>query len=315
MDLHTVLSSRLAHLKRAPAGGWDAQCPVCAAAGVGLRGHSQLRVYANGAFHCVIASEQPGHNAAIRGFLYSDADPSVLAELESQIVDPDPKVEMDVVYPEAMLAKLTPDYRYWTGRGIGEEVLRRMGGGLALADERSKLSGRYVFPVLDDKGRIIGWTARLVSDASFGPTWKHLVRSSRAVYPHHTAAQPIRAARKVVLVESVGDYLSCAEVGLWNALVLLGLNLNARMLGFLVSVNPTHIVISTNADTERVNKVTGAITHPGQDAAERLRARLVPFFGEERVLIRFPKAAKDWNKVLMEAPDELRAFKAEVDAL
>ncbi len=231
------------------------------------------------------------------------------------MVDPDPKLEVEKVYPEDSLARLTPDYRYWVGRGISEEVLRKVGGGLAPADEKSKLSGRYIFPVRDERGRIVGFSGRLVSDASFGPSWKHLCRSSKVIYPIHVSGDAIRKARKVVLLESIGDALSCMECGMWNVIVLLGLHLNARILGFLVSVNPQSIVISTNADTERVNKVTGAITHPGQDAADRLRAKLVPFFGEERVLIRFPKAAKDWNAVLKECPDELRAFKAEVDAL
>lgn len=315
-DLHTLLSSRLEGLRRNSDGTFQARCPACAAEN-GDTQRQHLRIWPSAAFRCARAGDDRQHNRVVRAWLYAESDPDTLANLALEVIDPEPKLEVEKVYPEADLAKLTPDYRYWVGRGISEEVLRRMGGGLAPHNERSKLSGRYVFPVRDDKGRIIGWTGRLVSDASFGPTHKHLVRSARCVFPIHVAAEPIRATRKVVLLESVGDYLSCAEVGLWNCLVLLGLNLNARILGFLVSVNPTHIVISTNADTERVNKVTGAVSHPGQDAADKLRVKLVPFFGEERVLIRFPKAAigKDWNEVLRAAPDEVRAFKAEVDSL
>ncbi len=317
-DLHTLLASRLQNLKRAPDGkGWTAMCPICAQAGNGLRGKNQLKIWPNQAFHCVIEGDDKTHNKAIRAFLYENADPDTLAELSLEIVDPDPKVEMDKVYPEDMLSKLNPDYRYWVGRGISEEVLRKMEGGMAPADEKSKLSNRYCLPIRDEKHRIIGWTGRLVSENSFGPKHKHLVKSSRCIYPIHVADEPIRASRKVVLLESPGDYLSCAQVGLWNAIVLLGLNLNARILGYLVSVNPTHIIISTNADTERVNKVTGAISHPGQDAADKLRAKLIPFFGEDRVIIRFPSIAvgKDWNECLQKAPDEVMAFKAEVDAL
>ncbi len=311
-DLHSILSARLTNLKRAPDGkGWTAMCPVCAASGNGLRAKNQLRIWPSSAFHCVIASDEPGHNALVRNWIYQDADPDSLAALSLEIVDPDPKVEMDKVYPEDSLSRLIPDYRYWVGRGISEEVLRRMGGGLAPAEERSKLSGRFVLPIRDERGRIVGFTGRLVSEASFGPIWKHLCRASKVIFPIHVAAEPIRATRKVVLVESPGDQLSCAEVGMWNVLILLGLNLNARILGFLVSVNPSHIIISTNNDA--IGRPESA--NAGNKAADKLRAKLVPFFGEERVVIRLPTTKKDWNKVLMESPDELCAFKAEVDSL
>jgi DNA primase len=214
---------------------------------------------------------------------------------------------VEKVYPEDMLTKLVPDYRYWVGRGISEDVLRRLEGGMAPTDERSKLSGRFILPIRDDKRRIIGWTGRLVSDASFGPKHKHLVKSSKAVYPIHIAAEPIRTSRKVVLTEGVGDLMTLHTHGMLNVLVLLGLNLNARMLGFLASVNATHIVLSTNNDS------VGAKGHDvGNKAADKLRAKLIPFFGEERVVIRLPQTGKDWGEASV---DEVKAFKAEVDAL
>ncbi len=197
MDLHTLLSSRLENLRRT-SDGWSARCPACAAEGSDKTG-THLRVWRSGAFACAKENKDGlkgitlDHNRLIRAWLYADSDPDSLAALEVEFIDPEPKLDVDKVFPEDMLAKLTPDYRYWVGRGISEEVLRRMGGGLAPADEKSKLSGRFVFPVRDDKGRIIGWTGRLVSDSSFGPTWKHLVKSSRCVYPIHTAAADIRA--------------------------------------------------------------------------------------------------------------------------
>ena len=314
MDLHALLASRLDNLKRTP-NGWQAACPVCRAEGSDKTGN-HLRIWGNAAFNCAKAGpDDKAHNRQIRAFIYQDADPETLADLQNQIVDPEPKLEVDKVYPEEMLARLVPDYHYWVGRGISEEVVRRMEGGLVPRDERNKLSGYFTFPVRDDKRRIIGWASRLVDEASFGPKHKHLVKTGRCVFPIHVAGEAIRTSRKVVLVEGLADLMTLQTVGMWNVLAVLGLNFNARILGFLVSVNPRAIVISTNADTERVNKRTGAITHPGQDAADKLRAKLVPFFGEERVVVRFPKAAKDWNEVLKVAPDEVSAFKAEVDSL
>ncbi len=318
-DLHSILSGRLTNLKRV-ANGWTARCPACAAEGSDKQGN-HLHIWRSGSFACAKENKDGlkgvtlDHNRLIRAFIYQDADPDTLASLESEYVDPDPKIEMDKVYPEDMLTKLILDYRYWVNRGISEETVRRLEGGLAPRDEKSKLSGYFTFPVRDDKKRIIGWASRLVDESSFGAKHKHLVKTARCVYPIHIAAEPIRATRKVILTEGLADLMTLHDGGMLNVLVLLGLNFNARVLGFLVSANPSHIIISTNADTERVNKRTGAISHPGQDAADRLRAKLIPFFGEERVVIRFPRAEKDWNKVLKTRPEEIAEFKAEVDAL
>ncbi len=315
MDLHALLSSRLENVKRT-SDGWSARCPACAAEGSDKQGN-HLHVWRSGSFACAKENKDGAkgitldHNRIIRAFLYANADPDTLAALEVEIVDPEPKLDVDKVYPEELLTKLVPDYRYWVGRGISEDVLRRMGGGLAPAEERSKLAGRYVFPVRDDKGRIIGWTGRLVSENSFGPTHKHLVKSSRCMFPIHDAGEEIRRTRKVVFTEGVGDGLSLATVGLRNRLDLLGLNLNSRIIGFLVSVNPTHLILSLNNDAIGEAKSKNA----GNKAADKLRAKLAPFFGEERVLDSPPQTRKDWNKVLMENPEEIHAFKAWVDAL
>ncbi len=319
-SLRDILASRLVNLRSNSDGSWQAQCPACAANNCDST-KSHLRIWKSGGFRCSKeAKDSPtdgplDHNRIIRAFLYQDLDPTALAALNVEIIDPEPKLTMEKVYPEEMLTKLVPDHRYWMGRGVSEEVLRKLEGGLALQDECSKLSGRYVFPVRDDKRRIIGWTGRLVSDASFGPKHKHLVRVSKAVYPIHVTGEHIRRTRKVCFTEGIGDSLTWANAGIWNYLVLLGLNLNARVLGFLVSVNPTHIIISTNNDTERVNKTTGEVTHPGQDAALKLRAKLIPYFGEERVLIRLPEAAKDWGEVAKVRPEELVEFKAWMESL
>ncbi len=310
MDLHSLLSSRLDNLKRTQ-GGWTAACPVCRAeGGDGQRNH--LRIWQSAAFSCAKHQGERDHNRAIRAFIYQDADPDLVASLDVEVLDPDPKLDIERVYPEEMLTRLVQDHRYWLGRNISEDVLRKLEGGMAPVDEQSKLSGRYIFPVRDAHGRITGFTGRLVNDASFGPKWKHLVRASKAAYPLNVTGEHIRRTRKVCFTEGVGDGLTWGTHGIWNWLILLGLNLNPRVLGFLASANPTHIIISTNSDSERVNKTTGNVTHPGQDAAVKLRNQLIPFFGEERIIIRLPQTAKDWNAA---DPDEVRAFKAEVEAL
>jgi DNA primase len=192
---------------------------------------------------------------------------------------------------------------------VSEDVLRRLQGGLAPADEKSKMSGRYCFPVRNRAGQIVGWTGRLVSEASFGPNWKHLCRVSRCIYPYHAAIEPIKATRKVVLYESLGDFLACAtHGGIWNGLVLLGLNLNSPTMGLLLSVNPTHIIISTNNDGAAGSGKDHTV---GNKAADKIRGKLVRFFSEDKIRIMLPPK-KDWGEC---SPEEIAAFAAEVNAL
>lgn len=315
--LQSLLSSRLERFRRNADGSFQARCPCCAARG-GDKSGEHLRVYPNGAFHCVVGSDQEGegnlHNKAIRAFIYTGADPVQLALMESAIVDPDPKLTADPVYPEEMLTRALPDHRYWQGRGISDAVLRAYEGGLVPPVPRNKLSGRYVFPIRDHVSkRIMGWSGRLVDDASFGPSWKHLVKSKRAVYPLTVSDPHIKRARKLVLVESIGDMLSCAEAGIPYTLVLLGLNLNSRMLGYMIGTQLDEIIISTNTDKATENRATGEICYPGQEAAAKLRAKLVPYLGEDKVKVRLPTTANDWNDVLKTRTGELELFRAELE--
>jgi hypothetical protein len=303
-DLHSLLSGRLEGLRRNGDGTFQARCPACAAEG-GDSQKQHLRIWPSSAFRCAKYGDDKTHNRVVRALIYADSDPDTLAALEVEFVDPEPKLEVEKVFPEEMLTKLTPNYRYWVGRGISEDVLRRMGGGLAPAEQKSKLAGRYVFPVRDTQGRIVGWTGRLVSDASFGPKHKHLVKASKVVFPIHVTGDAIRARRTVVLVESVGDMLSLLTHGVDCVLVLLGLNLNSRILGFLVAVNVQRVIISTNNDTIGRPESKSA----GNKAADKIRDKLVPFVGEDKVVIRLPTTAKDWNAAEV---TEIEAFRHEV---
>lgn len=315
-SLETILTSRLTNLRRTP-DGWQAACPACRAMGADSTGN-HLHIWTNGAFNCVVGSDADDgtvsqHNRAIRAFIYQGADAATLAALEVAVVDPDPKLTADPVYPEDMLGRLVPDHAYWIGRNISEATLRRYEGGCVPDLPRNKLSGRYVFPIRHHTTRrIMGWTGRLISEASFGPGWKHLVKSSRCVYPLVAHEAAIRKARKVVLVESVGDMLSCAEAGIDYTLVLLGLHLNSRMLGFLIAANLDEVVISTNTDAPRTAR-DGTISHPGQDAAAKLRAKLTPYLGEHKVRVRLPTLANDWNDALTQQTGELAVFRAELE--
>ncbi len=76
------------------------------------------------------------------------------------------------------------------------------------------------------------------------------------------------------------------------------------MVGTLVAANPSKIIISTNNDA--FDKPHEA----GNQAAEKIRRKLIALFHEDKVTIRLPKEGNDWNST---TEAERLAFKAEVE--
>lgn len=272
-------------------GSLTSQCPACAHEGHDLKGRNHLRVYPNGAFNCIVHSGDKDHNRIIRALIRGNEDGSSALNTDVEYIDPDPRLDIDKVYPEDMVSRLVRDHTYWIDRRIGEPVLVKLGGGLAPTDEASKLSGRYVFPIRNDAKQIIGWSGRLTTHNSFAPNWKHLFKSGRTCWPWYLNGEAIRTARAAVLLESIGDALTLATHDIWNWVVVFGCNLNSQVISHLVAANPRRIIISTNNDLLGEAKSKAA----GNKAADRFRAKLLSFFNEGTIQIRLPQTAKDWN--------------------
>lgn len=294
--------SRLTNVKVTPE-GWTARCPVCATNGSDKSGN-HLGIRRNGQFHCIVGSATDlTHNRNIRAAARGDA----LTDVE--YIDPEPGLTTDVVFPEELLKRLLPDVSYWLGRGMREDVLRRLECGLSSKEEKGKLSGRSVFPVRDLRGRIMGFTGRLVTDSSFAPKWKHLFKSSKSVYPWQVTAPAIRAAKTVVLVESIGDLLALLSHDIKPVLCVFGLNLNSNIVGALVGAGVRRVIISLNRDPDPLKSNSGP-------AIERFQEKLAPFFS--RVEVRLPgEGFKDWGACAEggeAGTAELARFRAEVEA-
>lgn len=291
-------TSRLTNVKRQPDGSIQAQCPVCAGEGHDLGAKNHLRVYRTGAFNCIQHGGDKLHNRQIRAYLMNTA---LADNPEDEYVESEPTIKADKVYPEDTLSKLVPDYSYWEGRGANPDVVRSLEGGLAPLDEKSKLAGRFIFPIRGLDGRISGFTGRLVQDNSFAPTWKHLVPTSRACWPWNVSGAAIRATHTAVLVESVGDLISLMSNGVTNVLCIFGLNLNGKIISTLIANDVRKVVVSLNRDEDESK---------GQRASEKIANRLTAFFAPENVIVRLPPVGvKDWG---MASPQDIATFKQEI---
>lgn len=292
--------SRLEKVKRNADRSITCRCPICAESGHDTTGN-HLRVWVTGAFSCVTNQGDRRHNSQIKAYLCNTA-PSDNPDIE--YIDPEPTIKVDKVYPESSLISLLPQYDYWVNRGARPEVLRALEGGLAPLDEKSKLSGRFIFPIRGLDGRINGFTGRLVAENSFAPTWKHLFRSSKSVWPWNVSGSAIRASRTVVLVESVGDCLALLSNGVPNVLCIFGLNLNGKIISTLIANDVRKVIVSLNRDDD---------PSKGQRAAEKIANRLAAFYSDGAVVIRLPpEGVNDWGEATSE---QITAFRTELAVL
>ncbi len=158
------------------------------------------------------------------------------------------KIEMEEVYPEDMLSRLLPHYKFYNNKGIDTEVLKNLKGGLATS---GKLNGRFVFPIFNENKQIHGFSGRDIYNNDSRPKWKHIGRKSNWVYPAFAdplTEQSISDCGHVIIVESIGDLLNLKTHGIHNVLVSFGLDLSKKLLNYLTFINPSHIVLSLNND-------------------------------------------------------------------
>lgn len=187
-------------------------------------------------------------------------------------------------YPETMLDKLIKEHSYWVKRGVSSEVVARHNGGIAL---EGFMANRYVFPVREKGGRIIGFAGRDLTGKS-DRKWKLSGQQSRFVFPHSGLSE-CRNSRVIILVESVGDCLALAEAGVNNVLVLFGINLSSTLLSIIAGISPDKVLISLNNDGEENGYV-------GQKNAEKIKQTLLSYLNPDKVVVALP-SKKDFGEM------------------
>lgn len=264
-------------------------------------GRNHLIIYRNGAFGCAVDQSREHYKLIYQ--LLKDPNAEV-----AEFIDPEPRINIEKIYPEDSLKKLIPDYSYWINRGMKEGVLRSLECGLASKDERGKLSGRSVFPIRNSENQIVGFTGRLIEDNDFSPKWKHLFKSSKTVYPWHVNGEAIMKAKTAVLVESIGDLLALMSYDIQPVLCIFGLNLNGCIISSLISADVKKVFISLNRDDD---------PSKGQAASAKIRNKLLNFWDSSSIVNRPPDEGwKDWGKCAEggeSGVEQILKFKKEIE--
>lgn len=95
---------------------------------------------------------------------------------------------------------------------------------------------RVMFPIADERGRIVGFGGRALGDARakyLNTPETELFHKGELLYNLHRAAKPARDQREVVLAEGYMDVIALAQAGLSHAVAPLGTAVTERQLVLL----------------------------------------------------------------------------------
>jgi DNA primase len=134
--------------------------------------------------------------------------------------------------PLGFQLRVDPGHEYGLSRGVAIETLKHFGAGLCRS--KGTFAGRFVFPLHDQSGQLVGYAGRSVNNTEpkylFPPGGKGF-HKSHLVYNLHRTLE--LGADTVILVEGFFSVMWLYEAGLPMAAALLGSELSAEQEGML----------------------------------------------------------------------------------
>lgn len=216
------------------------------------------------------------------------------------------KMPVDQFFDHEEVKTLLPHYSFYNKKGISDSTLKRYKAGFSMS---RKMNGRFVFPIFDRNGKVVGVTGRHLlwkSDSPF-PKWKHLGRKANWIYPSFLQVngvfkfqESIEKEKQIILIEGIGDSLALTEQGVLNHMVLFGLDISPKQIAHLSSLSLDKIIIATNNDKDKEQ-------NRGFDAAVKIFLKLIQVFDVSKVEIKLP-FRKDFGEML-ENGDNLKDWK------
>jgi DNA primase len=222
---------------------------------------------------------------------------------------------------------------YLAGRGLREEVLREFGVGFApsawdqvltrgqqagFSTDEMRAAGlvqpgqkggfydrfraRIVFPVRDQRGRVLGFGARgLTADAKpkyLNSPEGELYRKSRTLYGIEKARATIAKAGRAIVVEGYTDVLALHQAGIEEAVAIMGTAITPEQVT-LLSAHAGELVLALDAD------------RAGRDAM--LRAQRVAAPRKMRLRVAAMPVGEDPAEMLASGAKGEEAFRALVE--
>jgi len=192
-----------------------------------------------------------------------------------------PKIKQSRIFDKDCLIKLRKDHSYWIDRGVSEDTISLFDGGVV---DAGKMKDRYVFPILNYQGELVGVSGRHIYDLPSGsnkPKWKHIGDKSEWKYPLQLNNKICRQEKKVVLVESIGDMLSLWDADVRNTMVTFGIEIGPAVVSYLLRIDADEIFVAFNNDEGK--------NSAGNDAASKAVSRLSRYFDQDQIRVAIPE--------------------------
>lgn len=190
-----------------------------------------------------------------------------------------------------LLKNLETDQTYWNKRGITDQTLEEFKGGIAKA---GKMKNRYVFPIFDMENNINGFSGRDITNQS-KIKWKHIGEKNDFLYPLFLNKKYILDSKQAFIIESIGDMLSLWQAGVKNTIVLFGVNMNLKILNYLLKIDINKIYISLNNDSLDKGEGYGC----GNASSQKIYNKLTRYFDHKQLKISLP-IKKDFGEMKTE---------------
>jgi DNA primase len=133
---------------------------------------------------------------------------------------------MEINPPLKFNLRVDPNHEYGLGRGLTAETLDCFGAGFCLS--KGTFAGRFVIPLHDEQGRLVGYAGRSLDNSEPKYLFPHSdkgFRKSHLVFNLHRVLKTAGAGDRVVVVEGFFGCMLLAQAG-YHALGLLGSSLS-----------------------------------------------------------------------------------------
>ncbi|MDA2933234.1 CHC2 zinc finger domain-containing protein [Acidobacteria bacterium AH-259-D05] len=137
--------------------------------------------------------------------------------------------------PLGFKLRVDPGHEYGEKRGLAKEILEQFGAGFCLS--KGMLSGRFVFPLHDDQGRLVGYAGRSLDDSEpkyLFPSSEKGFHKKYLLFNLHREMKEIGADEPVVVVEGFFDCLRIKALG-YPCVALLGSSLSEEQEELMAS--------------------------------------------------------------------------------
>lgn len=214
--------------------------------------------------------------------------------LDLELEEKAPKMDIPTFFSHKEVETLVPHYSFYNKKKISDNTLKLYRCGMAMS---GKMNGRFVFPVFDENGKVVGMSGRILLPSSSAPKWKHIGVKRDWIYPINIKPRnddnpflnSIEEKKEIILVESIGDSLALTQNGFFNHIVLFGVDISSKQIGFLLSQNPSKIIISLNNDKEKADNT-------GLNSSIKIYLKLLEFFEVSKLQIILP-LKKDFGEM------------------